>query len=126
MISVQHTNMNNSRMCKVMLLLSGLIFGLLQVNLFADPVEVFRLEHTGLGDALLAAGPNELTVSNIGPSGNDGVSTMLPGEPDLWGVKLLEPLAVGASMEITSHGTMGGAPEQMIGTIQCPIRDPTV
>ena len=118
MISGWHTEMNNFRPCRALLLLSGLIFLLLQANPVADTVEVFRLEHTSLGQAILTAGPSELTVSDIGLSGADGVSTFLPGEPEIWGMKLFEPLAVGASMVITSYGVVEGVPDQMAGTFQ--------
>ncbi len=117
-MSMRHKDMNNYRKYRYGFLLSGLLAALFCVNLFADTAEVFNLEQTSLGQAVLTPGPDELTVSNIGPSGNDGVSTNLPGDPKIWGMKLLDSLAVGASMEVKSYGTVGAVPDQMICTIQ--------
>lgn len=110
--------MNNYRKCRYGFLLTGLLSALFCVNLFADTAEVFNLEQTSLGQAVLTAGPDELTVSNIGPTGADGVSTTLPGEPEMWGMELLDSLPGGSSMEIKSYGTVNAVPDQMISSIR--------
>ena len=81
-------------------------------QLAANTEVAFNLEHTSLGQAVLTAGPSELTVSNIGPSGLDGTSVTLLGDPVTWGMKILDPLAPGAFMEINSTGTINDVPGQ--------------
>ena len=118
MISVQYKDVNNCRKYRYGFLLSGLLTTLLCVNLFADIAEVFNLEQMSLGQAVLTTGLDELIISNIGPSGADGVSTALPGEPEMWGMELLDSLPGASSMEIKSYGTVNAVPDQMISSIR--------
>ncbi|MCH8149259.1 MAG: hypothetical protein IH987_14960 [Planctomycetes bacterium] len=80
------------------------------------PLFAFGLRHTAAGQANLSIDPNgNLVVSNIGSSGEDGVSIDL-GEADGWGGSFLHdvPHQVGARMDWSLFGTVDGTPQQLV------------
>ncbi len=78
------------------------------------------LPHAALGQARLSkAADGSLLVSNLGPSGNDGVSIHL-GEVEAFHTRtVLQPAAmpVGAIMQTRSVGIINGLPNQPAGSI---------
>jgi hypothetical protein len=91
----------------------------------AAPVNIFGLEHTALGGATLqvvsGTAGDQLVVSNIGPSGADGVSVALPSNTTLWEAHIndlgnLGSYEPGSFLQITSIGTIDGVPNQIAAT----------
>ncbi len=99
-------------MKKLVLFIILLVIVCFDGQLAANTEVAFNLEHNSLGQAILTAGPSELTVSNISPSGLDGTSVSLLGDPVTWGMKVLDPLTLGAFMDINGTGTINGVPDQ--------------
>jgi len=83
---------------------------------FYIAINIFGFNHIPLGDALLNIVNGTLVVSNIGPSGDDGVQVLLPN--DL--VSLRPELELGTqdmSLELTSKGIVNGVPGQVATVI---------
>ena len=80
---------------------------------------VFRgLEHCALGSAILTLKSNQLSVTNIGSSGQDGVVVYLP-EVQSWYSEmpasiLSQPATADASVETAVIGSISGSPDQVI------------
>jgi len=93
----------------------------------APGLAVFGVEPQPLGAATLTVetgpdGTQTLKVSNIGSSGCDGVSARLPDEGasgfGLRGASLLDASPAGDDLVVLElTGTVGGGPEQPIGTV---------
>jgi hypothetical protein len=80
------------------------------------------LANTSLGNAALTVSSNKLTVSNIGSSGQDGVSIAMPngvsGFDAKWqNVDAANTLPVGAYIKSTAIGTAGGIINGPLGTL---------
>lgn len=80
------------------------------------------LDHFALGSAVLNVVPAGLEVSNIGPSGDEGVEVMMPlRQSPGFGHELKVsppwPPAAGASLKITAMGEVGGV-VQPVGTLR--------
>lgn len=88
----------------------------------AGPVPILfdGQQHTAVGAATLSVTPDDhLLVSNIGSSGNDGVSVQLgAGSSGFWtNLPLDSAMPVGAYMESRFFGLIGGLPNQPAGTL---------
>lgn len=86
------------------------------------PISHFGLVHTPLGGATLGTSGGNLSVTNIGSSGNDGVRIDL-GETDGWrneSATGFDPsvLPNGAYTEVTVRGTVNGVPDQSLGSFR--------
>jgi hypothetical protein len=85
----------------------------------ARAVLIFGLEHTPVGNAALHVANGTLVVSNIGPSGNDGVFVTLPPGLALWRAQL-EPLgsasstADGSFLQLNGIGMINGIAHQVV------------
>jgi hypothetical protein len=86
----------------------------------------FDLDHKGLGKAQLSVDSKMLVVSNIGSSGEDGVSVDLPEGLSSWDFDILElgdandplnPIPDGAFMITVAKGRVEGIADQAIGQI---------
>ena len=78
--------------------------------------------HSALGDAALTVVSNRLEVSNLGSSGQDGVSIAMPSTSD-WGAQWLDldpngNAPVGAYLREQVIGTGGGVVNGVLGTVQ--------
>ena len=78
--------------------------------------------HSALGDAALTVVSNRLEVSNLGSSGQDGVSIAMPSTSD-WGAQWLDldpnsHAPVGAYLREQIVGTGGGVVNGVLGTVQ--------
>ena len=69
---------NTSKVPKYITTLHAIPRHMMEGVLVDASVRKFGLEHHGLGNPLLTLDPGTMTVSNIGSSGEDGVSTDLP------------------------------------------------
>jgi hypothetical protein len=77
--------------------------------------------HASLGDATLTILSNQLTISNLGSSGQDGVEIWIPPVTN-WGAQWepLDPsnsLPVGAWLQMQEFGTGGSVTNGVLGTI---------
>ena len=83
----------------------------------APPLIYKGLEHTPLGAATLTPVGDTLVVGNIVSSGEDGVAVDI-GDVSLWAAEMPslgdDPIPVGAVLELTSRGTIGGGPDQIL------------
>ena len=91
----------------------------------AQPLSAFGLPHEPLGQVVLRPSGDELIVSNIGSSGQDGVSIDL-GEAEFH-VVMFEPppltsLPDGAFLETTVRGVVDGEPDQFVWSIRSTAR----
>ncbi len=86
-------------------------------------ITAFGLKHCPLGQASLELQDGKLVVSNIGSSGEDGVSVELPQSTAYWQPELNDlgdpadpdnPVPDGAFMRLTTLGTLDGQPDQII------------
>jgi hypothetical protein len=78
--------------------------------------------HSALGDAAVTVVSNRLEVSNLGSSGQDGVSIAMPSTSD-WGAQWLDldpngHAPVGAYLREQIIGTGGGVVNGVLGTVQ--------
>ncbi len=91
----------------------------------AQPISAFGLPHEALGQAVLRPSGDELIVSNIGSSGQDGVSIDL-GEAEFHVVTFEPPpltsLPDGAFLETTVRGEVDGVPDQFVWSIRSTAR----
>lgn len=81
------------------------------------------LEHCPVGNAVLEVDEAHLVVSNIGSTGNDGVSIAFPSPTEYWHLELL-PLGGpgdtpngtpdGAFIEVNGRGVLDGVPNQIV------------
>ena len=83
-----------------MLLLFAATFGLV-VTASADSIIFLGLRYTALGSAKLQLVNGALVVSNIGPSGSDGVLIALPSNTTLFDLEI-SPLGSASSMSLGS------------------------
>ena len=83
------------------------------------PVTFSGLLNTALGTAMLDGAGTQLHVSNLGSSGQDGVSIGL-GHGASAGVTLmpLGQVPVGASVQFSATGSIGGASNQSLGYLR--------
>lgn len=88
----------------------------------ADEVVIFGRTHTSIGAATLAVVEEKLVVSNMGPSGEDGVAIDVAGE--LLGQALEfefdDPgdLPAEAFLDFASQGTVDGMEDQPVGSLR--------
>jgi hypothetical protein len=78
------------------------------------------VNHSSLGNAMLNVQSNQLTVGNLGSSGQDGVEIALPSVTT-WGAEwepldLAGTLPVGAYLQIQETGTANGVTNGLLGT----------
>ena len=91
-----------------------------QIGAFQSLETVFDgLRHSPLGTAQISISNSQLLVSNLGSSGQDGVSAGLGEVGGLHSTLQLPtaPLPVGASLEIEGRGQVNGVPNQRIATV---------
>ena len=94
-------------------------FTLTNVMVFAKDTPFFGLPHDAIGNAQLAQVPDgDLTASNLGSSGQDGVRVRA-GAPEFTTIDLPDVATMpnGASRAILSVGTVNGVADQPVGTI---------
>jgi len=99
-------------------------------------VDVFGLEHCPLGQAVLEVdGEGNLVISNIGSSGEDGVTINVPSNLESFDAFMLplgdpsdpgNPIPDGAFIEMTTRGTVAGIPDQVIAINHCEDMGSTV
>lgn len=108
--------------------ISGMVItgnGIPVLNIFHEELVMWNFAHSVLGDATfctLGAPGGHLVVSNIGSSGEDGVSIDL-GETASFNMsfeQIPEPNASGLlpSFQVGASGTVGGTPDQDLGFIE--------
>ncbi len=92
--------------------------GIPELALASETVEFSHLPHQALGHAQMSATGDHLTISNIGSSGEDGVSIDLD-EAVEWGVNFDPALMywpVGSAFGTTASGSIGGGTGSGIGS----------
>ncbi len=91
-----------------------------QLCVWTCPVRprLFGLSNSALGQAELGLNPDgSLLVSNIGSSGEDGVSVDLAQSEGFgWTITMPEPVPIGAMVITSSRGQVDGVPDQPAGT----------
>ncbi|MCH8149383.1 MAG: hypothetical protein IH987_15610 [Planctomycetes bacterium] len=97
----------------LVLALASAMFARSSTVLATGCVEVFGLVNCPLGQANLDVIDGNLVVSNIGASGNDGVSVTLPPGVVLTGFEL----AAGGSHVTSAIGVVNGVPGQPTGQV---------
>ena len=90
-------------------------------HLNAGTIDIFGLPNTSLGSATLTAVGGTLVVSNIGPSGTDGVSVGLPTNTTSFDSVIANlgsasSTPTGSFVTLTGMGTVNGIPNQLIST----------
>jgi hypothetical protein len=98
-------------------------------NLIPDEVEPFGLLHTALGQALLWPGSSgALVITNIGPTGQDGVRADLPQvrsyRAELAPLPPVESLPIGAGLGSAAGGSHAGQPDMHLGHIRATKVEP--
>ena len=90
-------------------------------HLNAGTIDIFGLPNTSLGSATLTAVGGTLVVSNIGPSGTDGVSVGLPTNTTSFDSVIANlgsasSTPTGSFVTLTGMGTVNAIPNQLIST----------
>ncbi len=86
-----------------------------------EAIQMYGLGHEALGQATLEAASGNLTVGNIGPSGEDGVAIDLGGPVMSWtgsdfsSLPPVDSLVEGATLEFTGIGIVDSVPDQVVG-----------
>jgi hypothetical protein len=96
---------------------------LASLTLTNEAVQMFGLEHHALGQAIFQAQSGQLTVTNLGTNGQDGVSVALPNNLTGWDAHWLNPegagaLPVGAYLKQQVIGTGGSVTNGVLETVQ--------
>jgi hypothetical protein len=93
----------------------------------ASDMTIFGLEHTAIGNATLSANSGALIVSNLGTSGQDGVSIAMGSNPATsWTAQIADTgdaQQEGASMSFSAFGTLGDSPVNLLSTVT--VTNPT-
>ena len=96
--------------------------GVASFTLGDERLSLFGQAHQALGQALFTAGAGNLSVSNIGSSGLDGVAIHVEDVDEFAAIwQPLDPLATvpdGAFLEFSATGSVGGMAEQALGTLR--------
>jgi hypothetical protein len=105
-------------------ILAALVFtSALAVDARAEPINIFGLSHTPLGNATLSVVNGSLAVSNIGSTGVDGVSVALPSNATSWEAFLSDlgtasDTSVGSFLQLTGFATVGGVLNHTVQSIR--------
>ncbi|MCG8408986.1 MAG: hypothetical protein MI923_27590 [Phycisphaerales bacterium] len=92
-----------------------------EFQILEEALEAFTFDHSILGRATMEGSPDQLIVSNIGSSGEDGVDADI-GQADDWSAfwQALDPslLPTGAYMELQTNGSVNDVPDQLLGSVR--------
>ncbi|MCP3957072.1 MAG: VCBS repeat-containing protein [bacterium] len=86
-----------------------------------EAIQLFGQLQSSLGVAVLEPSADRLTLSNLGDSGDDGLRVHL-GRTEDFHLQWLDPdpngdLTDGAALRVSSTGSIGGGPEQQLGSM---------
>ena len=107
------------------LLAASIVIGV-SAPLSAQMDVAFGLEHIALGEAIIHSEPALVHILNIGPTGTDGVRTVLPSEPVTWGMQRLENMGdpPGSEVHISAFANSPGIPEIPLSVISVMAMGP--